>query len=328
MQMLNGDTDTIWRQLAPVLDEAMAGLRPRERDALVLRFFERQPLRAVGTALGISEEAARKRVDRAVATLRQFLLRRGVAVPAGVLATILGAQGVSAAPVGLATALSGASMAGAASSASGPLLLVLRTLAMTKLQATTVGLLFLAGVATPLLTGSSDPLSTDNDYTAQTEPQSAAALSPGDTHTAPSEQAAGAPLQGSAALARLEAWLLKTDQADPWGFRNDELRAMIWSLARVDYPLGWRLAERLRSRKLRNQFQQGMVDYWSQWNLPAALTAAETLGGRARQDAMDQVLLNWAEKDPAAALAWTRQSLTGTAPGLSDGLGHRGDGPD
>lgn len=64
MQMLNEDAESIWRHITPVLDEAMNRLSARERDAILLRFFQQKPFHAIGEALGISEDAARKRVER------------------------------------------------------------------------------------------------------------------------------------------------------------------------------------------------------------------------------------------------------------------------
>src|SRR3569833_3063116 len=56
--------DVLWEQLAPALDEAMAHLRDKDRDALVLRYFENITLREVGTAMGLEERAAQGRGAR------------------------------------------------------------------------------------------------------------------------------------------------------------------------------------------------------------------------------------------------------------------------
>lgn len=64
MNTLTNDTEN-WLQIAPLLDDAMQALEELDRNALLLRFFDNQSLRAVGTALGISEDAAQKRVRRA-----------------------------------------------------------------------------------------------------------------------------------------------------------------------------------------------------------------------------------------------------------------------
>ena len=58
--------DSAWQQLAPILDEGMARLRAKERDAILLRYFENKSLREVGLALGVEESAAQKRVARAL----------------------------------------------------------------------------------------------------------------------------------------------------------------------------------------------------------------------------------------------------------------------
>jgi len=64
--------------LAPVLDEAVNQLSAEDRAAILLRFFEQQDFRSVGAALGSNEEAARKRVDRALDKLHSLLKVRGI----------------------------------------------------------------------------------------------------------------------------------------------------------------------------------------------------------------------------------------------------------
>ena len=63
--------------LSPMLDEALCQLRDPERTALLLRFFEDLPLADVGVQMGISAEAARKRVDRALLRVTEFFRSRG-----------------------------------------------------------------------------------------------------------------------------------------------------------------------------------------------------------------------------------------------------------
>ena len=61
------------RRQAERAREALAGLRPSEREALVLRFGTGLSFREVGQACGIEEAAARKRVSRALGALRSEL---------------------------------------------------------------------------------------------------------------------------------------------------------------------------------------------------------------------------------------------------------------
>jgi RNA polymerase sigma factor (sigma-70 family) len=74
--------DNVWRQIAPLLDDAMGRLGEKDRNAVVLRFFENKSLAEVGVALGASEDAAKMRVNRALEKLRKFLMRRGIALSA------------------------------------------------------------------------------------------------------------------------------------------------------------------------------------------------------------------------------------------------------
>ena len=75
-----------------MLDAGLARLREQDRQALVLRYFQGRPLREVGEALGISEEAARKRVDRCMEKLRAYFGRHGIVTVPGAVAGLLTAQ--------------------------------------------------------------------------------------------------------------------------------------------------------------------------------------------------------------------------------------------
>jgi RNA polymerase sigma factor (sigma-70 family) len=102
---VDGQHDRLWDDISPLLDELVAKLRPRDRDALLLRFYQGQTLRGVGEALGISADAANKRLSTALNRLRTMFHRAGVTVPAGAaLATTLSIRTTHAAPTSLATA--------------------------------------------------------------------------------------------------------------------------------------------------------------------------------------------------------------------------------
>jgi RNA polymerase sigma factor (sigma-70 family) len=93
----NADTAS-WKEMAPVLDDAMSRLSETDRQALLLRFFERRELKAVAQAMGRSEAATKKRVSRAVERLRTLFARRGVVLTVTALTTTLSAQAVQPAP--------------------------------------------------------------------------------------------------------------------------------------------------------------------------------------------------------------------------------------
>jgi uncharacterized protein (TIGR03435 family) len=108
MQSLSNEPESeAWVQIAPLLDTAMAGLSDKDRNAIVLRFFNGRKLSEVATALGTSEEAAKKRVGRAVEKMRHFFNKRGVILPAAVLTAAISTHSVQAAPLGLAASATG-----------------------------------------------------------------------------------------------------------------------------------------------------------------------------------------------------------------------------
>jgi RNA polymerase sigma factor (sigma-70 family) len=121
-----------FEQIAPLLDEAINQLNANDRAAIVLRFFEHRDLRAIGVALGSNEDAAQKRVSRAVEKLRSHFARRGIVASAAVIASVVSAQAVHAAPLGLASAVTAASLSGMAGSSSITLVSTLTKLILMK----------------------------------------------------------------------------------------------------------------------------------------------------------------------------------------------------
>src|ERR1043165_2592024 len=130
-------------RVRPVLDEAMADLSDEDREALLLRFFKNHDFRAVGHALGVSDDAAQKRVSRAVERLREMFAKRGVTIAASGLITVISANAVQAAPVGLAVSIATAALAGV-TIASTATATATKTVATTTLQKTVAAALAVA----------------------------------------------------------------------------------------------------------------------------------------------------------------------------------------
>jgi RNA polymerase sigma factor (sigma-70 family) len=89
--------DEAWKRISPVLDEALEHLAETDRNAILLRFFSDKSHRETAAALGVSEEAAKKRVTRALDKLRDFFAGRGLALSAAVLASSVTANAAKAA---------------------------------------------------------------------------------------------------------------------------------------------------------------------------------------------------------------------------------------
>jgi RNA polymerase sigma factor (sigma-70 family) len=134
-----------WETLRPALDAVMHELKEADREAVLLRYFENRPFAEVGAQLGLNENAARMRVERALEKLRTAFARRGGAATAA-LASVLSANAVTLAPAGLAATLTTASLVSAGTGT----FTLLKIMTMTKLK---LGLsaLVVAGAATVLV---------------------------------------------------------------------------------------------------------------------------------------------------------------------------------
>jgi uncharacterized protein (TIGR03435 family) len=148
---LDAQAGSTWKQLSPLLDEAMLRLGQTDRDALVLRFFEGRSLNEVGHALGASEEAAKKRVNRALDKLRNLFAKRGVDSTTAIIAETISAHSVQAAPAALAKAATAAAITKGAAASTSTLTLIkgaLKIMAWTKAKTAIV-----SGVAVLLAAG-------------------------------------------------------------------------------------------------------------------------------------------------------------------------------
>lgn len=104
--------------LAGELDDALLALPEKDRDALILRFFEGKEFRSLGITLGLSEEAARKRVTRALERLAGNLRRKGIAVGGVSLGTAMQSLGATPVPVAVISVVSQTALKAAGASGS------------------------------------------------------------------------------------------------------------------------------------------------------------------------------------------------------------------
>lgn len=146
--LISAEPEVPWDRIAAHLDTVLDELNDGERHAVLLRYFERKSAREMGQILGISDEAAQKRVSRALEHLREFLAKRGVTVGAGGLVVAISAHAVQAAPAGLAAAISSAAAATAAGAAlqTSTVIAATKTIAMTTLQKTLLAAALTAAV--------------------------------------------------------------------------------------------------------------------------------------------------------------------------------------
>ena len=152
MQSTANETEShLWRQITPLLEDAMGRLGEKDRSAIVLRFFEGKSFSEIGTAFGASENAAKKRVNYALEKLRRYFSKRGVVSTTAVIAGALSANSVHAAPSVLAVSISAVAVTKGATASVSTLTLIkgaLKLIAWTKMKTAVI-----AGAATLLAVG-------------------------------------------------------------------------------------------------------------------------------------------------------------------------------
>ena len=152
--LLNEPEPEIWPQIAPLLDTAMELLGEKDRNAIVLRYFENKNLGEVGLALGASEDAAKMRVNRALEKLRKFFTKRGATLSTALIVGAVSANSVQAAPMALAKSVTAVAIAKGAVASGSTLALIrgaLKLMAWSKAKTAIVvgmGVLLAAGTTT------------------------------------------------------------------------------------------------------------------------------------------------------------------------------------
>ncbi len=150
MQTLPPESDLDWTRITPLLDAALNKLAEADRAVILLRYFEKKTAREIAAELKLSEEAAQKRVARALERLRGLLAGQGVCVSAVALGALITTQAVAAVPTGLSASVTVAALAGG-TAVGGITLTTLKLIVMSKLKVCAVSALVVAGVASPLV---------------------------------------------------------------------------------------------------------------------------------------------------------------------------------
>jgi RNA polymerase sigma factor (sigma-70 family) len=135
-----------WERIRPALDDAMHELTESDREAILLRYFEDRQFAEVGAKLGLNENSARMRVERALEKLRAIFTKRGITTTTA-LASAISANAIQLAPAGLATTLATSSLAAVGT---GTTFTFLKLMTATQFKFG-VGVIVIAGAATALM---------------------------------------------------------------------------------------------------------------------------------------------------------------------------------
>ena len=116
---LNDPGSETWRQIAPLLEDAMGDLGETDRNAVVLRFFENKTAAEAASILNLTEAAMHKRTNRALDKLRNIFSKHGVSSTTSIIAGAISAHSVHVAPTAVGhTVIAMAAAKGTAASAS------------------------------------------------------------------------------------------------------------------------------------------------------------------------------------------------------------------
>src|SRR6266404_3848722 len=145
--LMNPAEDTLWRELEPLLDDAMLTLSARQRELVLSHYFQNNSQRAAAGVVGCSESVASRELAAAIESLRRFLRRHGVTMSGAALITLLTTHGAQASigTAGVAATLSAASALAGTSAAGTSLLLALMKTATSKIMLGAAALLVTSG---------------------------------------------------------------------------------------------------------------------------------------------------------------------------------------
>ncbi|MCL2641282.1 MAG: sigma-70 family RNA polymerase sigma factor [Phycisphaerales bacterium] len=156
-----------------VLDEALGRLGEKERVAILVRYLEGKTVAETGRMLGISTEAAEKRLERGVGKLRGVFARKGFSQSASGVVASLCAEGAKGVPAGVTSGVMavgvgevGVTVLGIAKGAA----MAMKMVAMMKVVGGVVAVvLMMVGVVLAQEIGKS-PIAVGKETTAITEP--------------------------------------------------------------------------------------------------------------------------------------------------------------
>lgn len=296
-----------WREMAAVIDETLERLPPADRDAVILRFYERQDFREVGRRLGVSVGTAQKRVERALSRLRKELARRGITSTSGALCSFLGTSLVISPPPGFISSLTLPSLA--PSACGGPSAAALQTLttmtANTKLSILGAGLCATLAITSLL---QHHTISNQKEAIRDLHIRLAGVGIPGSGSFSaafpPDRKVKQRPSSTASSRSRqVEAFAKALNDPDPLK-RMSALTGLLQSMGKDEAPtvaeLFQELANKKDGRNLRNEYLL-FLQAWGGLDGPAAVAFAKRLGNH---EEAATAMSGWANRDPGAAIAW------------------------
>jgi RNA polymerase sigma factor (sigma-70 family) len=300
MQMREGESESVWQVLTPLIDEALGQLGRREQDAIMLRFFEGKSLHEVGGALGLTDDAAQKRVSRGVEKMRLHLAKSGARVTATAIGPAIAAHAVGAAPVALNAVLVKSALTSTASATAGSASVWSQAITfMTNAKLTTV-LVALAAAGIPI----GMQVTANFRSAAQTvvaENTSTATGIAGTNLLNPSAPAVAARRVNGLDLDLLARQLGRLPAGPALEL---QLRRLMLTLDEDQVREVVPLITGARNLDALCGVTDSLFSRWAELNPLEAVKAARTLPATLAGSSLDAALVTWASADTDAALAW------------------------
>jgi len=138
----SGKATPEWNRIRPLLDDLIVRLDRVDREAIVLRFYEKRSFAEIGASLQLTEDTARKRVERSLGKLRSTLTKAGFASSAAALSESLAGEVAFPPPGGLAVKVASTAISEFATAAVGTslVMLLLKAVQPMKVALACVGL--------------------------------------------------------------------------------------------------------------------------------------------------------------------------------------------
>jgi RNA polymerase sigma factor (sigma-70 family) len=307
------EVEALWMSAGPWLDDALAALPTGEREAVLLHYYEGLPFRVVGEKLGRGEDAARKRVGRALERMSAFLQRHGVALSVAALASGLGQH---LAEAGVAGASGAAPLAAAALRAAPQLSSVSVFTSSLALMSQTSAVLPVAAVAALLfvLGGGGFWVGHQRSQAAArmraadvAMPSAAVGLSHagGVTSPAPSQT----PVDPLRRIVQSVVAFQREVRTQPSRVRD--VRALLESVAPDQFPGFLRLldAECAGEKDIHSVLEQYAIQHWARHpgcGLPASEEAARRSPDPKGEGYLWGALMGWGSHDAEGAMAWLK----------------------
>jgi len=275
------------------VEEALLALPAADRNVLILRFFEDRDFRSVGSFLATTEEAARKRVNRALERLAVLLKRKGIAVASASLGgtmTGLGKTMVSETVVSQVSVTAFKSLSAGGSASLLPLLQF-----------------FVAGVALSSLVAVSAQAV---QRSSATERGTVASSLPGSAATKAKRSDNLAPLPAASSLEAVITEIRRVNSGPGNVLTSLRLEAVLDRLTNGQIPEFIALANEQLNESERAVSYTRLLERWAKADPEAALTftAEQNVGAHVDPQTGTRLLINlfntWARNNGAAAGAW------------------------